>query len=289
MPPEQFIAMLNDRYAWASLVRVNVSRSSFAALLLPWLASPEGYEMSAIQFEQTLRKHVDRWLASGRGKRSDVLDSQCGEADYPSFRCADEDVLRLATSYVQDNFAHVLRSQAGLRLEIPSLFDMPGKYDDPKAFGEEAANRLFVTTLMSDWCRRVAKCRNESCGTYFLLKKVNFTYETGTFCRACNRKRSLRAAVISTKEKREIYRHELHRAAAKAAWRFGVLDEKWDQSSRVRGRMVNAVNQELRRSPNYRLLGLGVVTNKWISQNLREIESFIRELSDPGEGYTAFE
>lgn len=279
--PEEFIAALNDPYEWASRAREAVTRGGVAALLCPWFASPDAYEMSALQFQDTLRAQVDRWLATGRGIDSDFVEPRFVEAEDPSLRCVDDDTLRLAMRYVGGNFAQVCRSQAGLRLEIPSLFDIPhNKYDNPRAFAEEEATRLFLTALMSDWRQRVAKCRNESCATYFLLKKVNFIYETGTYCRACNRKRSLGAAAVGTKKKREIYRHELQLAAARAAWRFNILDEKWHQSSRARNRMVNAVNQELKRSPNYRVLGLEVVTNKWISQNRTEIGSAIRELAD---------
>ncbi len=279
--PEEFINALNDRFEWASRCRNAVIRGGAAAIYCPWFTSPEPYNAAALQFHDTLRAHVDRWLASGRGIDSDFVDPRFTEAEDPNLRCVDDHTLRLAMRYVGDNFVHVGRSQAGLRLEIPSLFDIPhNKYGNPRAFAEEEATRLFLTALMSDWRQRVAKCRNESCATYFLLKKVNFIYETGTYCRACNRKRSLGTAAVDTKKKREIYRRELHQAAAKATRKSDRLNDRWYASNSARDRILSAVNRELRRSPNYRLLGLEVITNKWISQNRKEIESAIRELAD---------
>src|SRR5271167_4335266 len=166
--PDEFIAVLNDAYAWASRAKEAVTRGGVAALLCPWFASPEPFDAAALRFQDTLRAHVDRWLATGRGIDSDFVDPRFTEAEDPNLRCVDDDTLRLAMRYVGGKFAQVRRSQAGLRLEIPSLFDIPhNKYDDPKAFAEEEATRLFLTALMSDWRQRVAKCRNESCATYF--------------------------------------------------------------------------------------------------------------------------
>src|SRR5439155_5277290 len=62
-----------------------------------------------------------------------------------------------------------------------------GATDNPFTVVERAAQRLFVGMLFTEWSWKLAKCRNKSCGRYYLLNKARPVYKRGTMCGSCNR------------------------------------------------------------------------------------------------------
>src|SRR5207247_2483148 len=88
---------------------------------------------------------------------------------------------------------------------------------NPSTVVEPAAQRLFVGMLFTEWCWKLAKCRNKSCDRYYLLNKVRPVYKRGTMCAHCNSRGSATRRVLQLRAEQFAERLRLA-AAARKRW-----------------------------------------------------------------------
>jgi hypothetical protein len=146
-----------------------------------------------------------------------------------------------------------------------------GGQDDPLADAAEEAARLFTLLLASDWCNTLAKCRRKDCQRYYQLTKPRDLYKRGTYCRRCN---SAASAERITAENRRIRKERFLFLAVAALEEWQEKNEhQQTEYGQWKEYVTNYVNRRTRDAK---------ITSKWVTRNLRRIESVRQERTDRG-------
>jgi hypothetical protein len=221
--------------------------------------------------QELLRGWVDEWLDSGRDD-SGVEDPR--ERNFGKARST------ASAAHEPKNFRLVGRGNS-----LSPWFDTydqeptgslyPRIGQPPRS--TEYAREQLVFFLLSDVRFRLAKCRKEHCGTYFLLKHWNRQYKRGTLCDSCKRSRSEESAIKATAEVRKDAALQLHRLTAKKFAKQIRRTPSWHQQKELKDRIAGFLNAKIERS------ALGVVykrgiTGKWVarSENWNGIETALK-------------
>ncbi len=130
----------------------------------------------------------------------------------------------------------------------------------------EYAREQLVFFLLSDVRFRLAKCRKEHCGAYFLLKHWNRPYEGGTLCDSCKRSRSEESAIRATADVRKWAKAQLHDLAAKKFANQIRSNPDWHEQKDLKNRIAKFLNSRVERSEGLRAVYKRGITGKWVSR-----------------------
>jgi hypothetical protein len=155
-----------------------------------------------------------------------------------------------------------------------SLYSLSGQ--PPRS--TEYAREQLVFFLLSNVRFRLAKCRKDHCGTYFLLKHWNRQYKGGTLCDSCKRSRSEESAIKATAEVRDHAKAELHEFAAKKFAKQIRGTPRWHQQKELKGRIASFLNAKIERSESLRAVYKSGITGKWVarSENWKKIDTIVK-------------
>ena len=237
---------------------------------MDYLHSPTTQEPTT---QELLRGWVDEWLDSGRG-RDGVEDPR-----ERNFKKADGAALAA--------FKFSMHGKLLLLTDSNSLTPWISKYEgEPTGTlrplggprNEDYAREQLVFFLLSELRFKLAKCRKEHCGTYFLLKHWNRQYKRGTLCDSCKRSRSLESAVKATEKVRGDAAGDLHKfAAMKYAKQISGTPD-WHTQKALKNAIASFLNAKIERSESLRAVYKRGITGKWVarSENWNGIETALK-------------
>jgi len=130
---------------------------------------------------------------------------------------------------------------------------------------------IMATVLLSDLRFRLAKCRYQKCGRYFLLSHPREKpHANGLFC--CTAHNRAEAAMKGMKLRRAEATASLIESAAREVWR----QKKQGRAFRVKERLVATLNQQIARDRRQTREQLHV---NWVTRHWKEIQKKAEELS----------
>ena len=208
---------------------------------------------------EILRGWIDEWLDTGKGE--DGEDPR--RRDFKRAANVGEAVHKYSTR----GKIRLLGVGGSLHLWIE-------EYETPRKFGlrpllappnESYASEQLVFFLLSDVRFKLAKCRTEECGTYFLLNHWKRLYKQGTFCDTCQRRRSHESAKRATAQEREEIRYALHEAAAKRFRKEITANPLWYSSEALKKRVAAFLNTKFLEEESFWAAYPKGVTGKWVA------------------------
>jgi hypothetical protein len=239
----------------------------------------------ADRVRNSLRGYVDAWISSG------ILDEQ-SESPYARSdeRVADSayspnsslDALMLFNCFGFFRQSHELRVWYPPTASAPSLQLTPR----PVKASERAhqhATALMVGVLSTDLRYRIAKCRYQKCGHYFLLsERRRERYANGIFCRpSCNRAAS--AARLTT-QRRRLFNPTVIEWAARELSGQGCTE---DDSLARKKKLLLKLNKRFARHKDPNLCGArkqnrdgSYVALNWLTRHWTEIQVKALEIGD---------
>lgn len=243
---------------------------------------------------ESLRRYVELWLATGRTE--DGTETPSSRRPTNGIHEIVEDYHRthhvipvpLTDGYAVLTLPPVNRDTLGdertvdyaneidhHRLASPAL-RRRGKPTKRFSVAEDAAQRMFVGMLMSDWRLRIASCRK--CGLYFLLSHPKRTYPMGTHCPDCRRKRSLESATRATRQTRGQAARKLWALAGHRFKRRLRKAENWPWDPKLRTDIIEFLQTEIQKNEALTSAYPLGITTKWLSwsKNYRPIASIAR-------------
>jgi hypothetical protein len=211
---------------------------------------------------EVLRGWIDEWLDSGRGKDGveDPRDRNFKQAEGVALAAyefskrgkilllTDSNGLAPWISKYESELTGTLRPLLGVR-------------------NEDYAREQLVFFLLSDLRFKLAKCRKEGCGTYFLLKHWNRQYKRGTLCDSCKRSRSKESAIKATAEVRDHAKAQLHDFAAKKFAKQILRTPDWHKQKALKNAISKFLCAKIERSELLRTVYKSGVTGKWVSRS----------------------
>lgn len=294
LDPSDVIAALNGnsriwRMDWAGML---------AGLADTEFLQAERIDEARCQREHTesLRRYVDMWLATGRGSggfevpwlrkptngiheivehfhRTHHLTPVPLEDGYTVLTAPSVDRDTLGDEHTVD---HVPNSGHGI---APPTVRRRGKPGRQFSVAEDAAQRMFVGMLMSDWRLKIAGCCK--CRWYFLLSHPKRTYPNGTHCPECLRKRSQASAGGATHKARKEAERKLYDLAAKRFKRKLLKTPDWHRDVALRTEVLEFLNEQIERTDSLKRVYPNGVSGKWLSwfKNRNGIDRAVREES----------
>lgn len=214
--------------------------------------------------QELLRGWVDEWLDSGMDNNG-VEDPR--ERSFDKAR----DPALAAHEYCEQRKFHLVASGNSLRPWFTEYDKEPtgGLYpligSPPRSI--EYAREQLVFFLLSNIRFRLAKCRKEGCGTYFLLKHWNRLYKRGTLCDSCKRSRSEESAIKATAEVRDHAKAQLHDFAAKKFAKQIDSTPDWHRQKALKNTIAKFLSAKIERSESLRAAYKSGVTGKWVSRS----------------------
>jgi hypothetical protein len=222
--------------------------------------------------QELLRGWVDEWLDSGKDDSGveDPRERNFGKARGTASAAREPRNFRLVGSgnSLSPWFDTYDKEPTG------SLYPLIGQ--PPRS--TEYAREQLVFFLLSDVRFRLAKCRREHCGTYFLLKHWNRQYKRGTLCDSCKRSRSEESAIKATAQVRDDAKAELHNLAARKFAKQIRSTSRWHQQKELKDRIADFLNAKIERSDSLGAVYKKGITGKWVarSENWNGIETTLK-------------
>lgn len=225
------------------------------ALLNQKEAHPRGVSTAYITpppaTRDTLTPWIDDWLDSGRTANGDEPLSRTFEKAKTAAIAASEFSMRRVFLFPQGN---------SLSLSI-ATYDP--EFSEPRP--EDFARENLVLFLLSEFRHKLAKCRNETCGKYFLLTRINRLYKRGTLCDSCQRRRSQDSAKASTANERRHLRLALHIEAAKRFSRQIGANADWHEDEAIKTKIAEFLNAKFSDREPFRTAYPNGITGKWVA------------------------
>jgi hypothetical protein len=211
-----------------------------------------------------LRAWVDEWLNSGRTPEG------VEDARERSFNFAPHNVGQAADDFTKRWKIRLAPSSQRIKLKVEP---------DPlfRHSHEDRATERLILFLLSDLRFKLAKCRIESCGQYFILNHWKRTYKRGTLCATCQRLRSLQSAAQSTAEARHRAEEKLYELAAKRFGRRLQSNDNWAQDAALNEQMIEYLNSEIKANAELSKVYPKDITKKWLGweKNQMSIEAAV--------------
>lgn len=224
--------------------------------------------------QELLRGWVDEWLDSGKGNKGveDPRDRTLEKAAAAAL-AAREYSKQGKILLLPDANSLVLWLEKHDKEPTGSLYS---PHRPPRSI--EYAREQLVFFLLSDVRFRLAKCRKEYCGTYFLLKHWNRQYKGGTLCDLCKRSRSEESAIRATADVRNWAKAQLHDFAAKKFAKQIRNTPRWHQQKELKDRIAGFLNAKIERSESLGAVYKRGITGKWVtrSENWNGIEAALK-------------
>jgi hypothetical protein len=228
--------------------------------------------------QELLRGWVDEWLDSGKNNYG-------GEDPRERNFKKDSGVGLAAYEFSKQGKIRLLPDSSSLALWLAESDKEPTGHfypliGSPPQSAEYAKEKL-VFFLLSDLRFKLAKCRKDSCGKYFVLKHWNRLYKRGTVCESCQRSRSLESAVNATAESRRKAGNTLHQLAAKKFIRQILVAPDWPIDGKLKERIVLYLNSEIKRTDSLKAIYRDGITGRWLAnaKNWNPIVSEARKLN----------
>lgn len=240
---------------------------------------------------ETLRRYMDMWLATGRTKSGSERPTQrrptneIHQVVERFFETHHFIPVPLPDGYEVRTLPPVNRVTLGDKRSVvysphrndlihPPVIRRRGNPGNSFSVAEDAAQRMFVETLLSDWRLKIAACR--TCGIYFLLSHPKRAYPSGTYCSLCGRKRNLKRAFQATREARREATQEL---CFLAATRFRPRIRKakdWPWNPKLRASIIEFLSQQIESRDSLHSVYPRGITGKWLSwaKNYKQISAF---------------
>jgi hypothetical protein len=138
---------------------------------------------------------------------------------------------------------------------------------------EEAA-RLFTGLMLSEWGRRLCRCRYRACGEYFLKERLRRApLVHGTFC--CRQHQQKASATDCVNKSRAKNRRELiEKAAAILVRRQKVASPQWLEDQNCKRQLASALSAT-QLCQRHKL----VLRSNWVTSHCHEIEKRRLELT----------
>jgi len=228
---------------------------------------------SQSRISDILRQWVDEWLDSARAKngvedpRERSLEKAVGAAV-------------AAYNYSRRGKIRLLPTEGGLAIHLE---DGTRKFTKPMTSfhihnvrplavtDEEIAEGELVFFLLSDLRFRLAKCRADGCGCYFVMKKWRQRYFNGTKCPVHQRSSSLDSAKKATAAARTKAAETLHRLAAKKFGRQIRRSPEWYMKPQLKATIAAYLNDHVHRTPELAAIFLtGVrkgISGMWLARH----------------------
>jgi len=211
---------------------------------------------------EVLRGWIDEWLDSGKGKDGveDPRDRRFKQT---------EGVALAAYEFSERGKIRLLTGSDGLAPWISTYEGEPTGALRPLLGprNEDYAREQLVFFLLSDLRFKLAKCRKENCGTYYLLKHWNRQYKRGTLCDFCKRSRSEESAIKATAEVRDHAKTQLHDFAAKKFAKQILSTPDWHRQKALKNAISKFLSAKIERSESLRTVYKSGVTGKWVSRS----------------------
>jgi hypothetical protein len=209
----------------------------------------------------TLTRWVDEWLDSGRTQEG-VDDPRTRD-----FKRA-HNVDQAAYEFTDRQKVWFMGGSQNLELWLRQPFLEP----------EDLAREQLVLFLLSNLRFKLAKCRREGCGQYFVLKHWKRTYRRGTVCGSCQRSRSLESAAQATAEDRRAAQEKLYTLAAKRFRSRLRSNDNWAQDAALNEQLIEYLNSMINASAELSRVYRAGVTKKWLgwAKNRLGIETAVR-------------
>jgi hypothetical protein len=132
---------------------------------------------------------------------------------------------------------------------------------------EDISREKLVFFLLSDLRFKLAKCRKDGCGRYFVLKHWNRHYKLGTLCDTHQRSRSLESAVKATADSRRNAAKALHGLAAEKFANQITAAPNWPIDAKLKEKVVLYLNDEIHRSDSLKAVYRDGITGKWLARS----------------------
>jgi hypothetical protein len=150
----------------------------------------------------------------------------------------------------------------------------------PQLLAENEATELIVMLLLSGLRRRIAKCRYQKCGRYFLLreKPLKEIYAHGLFCSGVHNRSASAAKLV--KERRDMFNPTVMAWAAEV---LGQQKSKQEEDVALKRRLLPELNTRIRKDPNLNRgrrpnhLGNYIEVN-WLTRHWEEIQGKAEEI-----------
>lgn len=227
-----------------------------------------------LETQRKLREYVDDWLDSG--VRADGTEAP-GERNYDRARKVQDCVAFY--SYFCSTWITLPPGEQypEVRMGMPGL--KCGRVRS-QLLAEYEATEMIVMLLLSGLRRRIAKCRYEKCGRYFLLneKPRKETYAHGLFCSGLHNRRA--SATKLVKERRDMFNPTV------IAWAGDVLSQqksKMGEDAAFKRKLLRELNTRIRKDPDLHSgrrrnrLGTYIEVN-WLTKHWEEIQAKAEEI-----------
>ena len=211
-----------------------------------------------------LRTLMDEWLDTGRNDEEGESPGRRNIQMALKANCAVENfVKKYPPQFLGGDYSRFAYGRDG-HLEAGNVFEAQNI----------EATRLFVNFIISDWNKRLCKCRYSRCGKYFLREKPRPLYTNGTFC--CREHQRHGSAHALTTARRSKAKFKLIQWAAQWLAEPGRrLGKRWQSDQTLKDRLVVHLNKRMIRLANLFTERKQVRTH-WVTRNRDEIE---RELT----------
>jgi hypothetical protein len=208
---------------------------------------------------EILRVWIDEWLDSGRTKNGDDPQTRNIEKAKQAADAAYEFSKRGRIVLLPDGKSLGLWIAKYDPEPVSTLRPLVG----PRP--EDYAREHLVFFLLSDLRFRLAKCRNEHCGKYFLLTRTNQLYKRGTLCSTCGRGRSQESAKDATATARKVLRGELWASVAKRFSKQIAGNVSWYQDDALKKDIAAYLNSTFADSEPFKTAYKSGISGKWIA------------------------
>jgi hypothetical protein len=288
---EDFVSLLNKTAIRTSSLygtAPTYSRMNLPAAAHPGLYGDNVQPTPQSRISDILRMWVDEWLDSAKAKDG---------AEDPRERTLEkaEGAAVAAYNYSRRGKIRFFPTQGGLAIWLE---DKNRKFTKPMTTfhidnvrplavtDEEIAEGELVFFLLSELRFRLAKCRADGCGCYFIMKKWRQRYFNGTKCAVHQRSASLDSAKKATSIARINAPHKLFQLGAKKFARQIRSNPDWHRKPELKASIAAYLDGQVRRSEELTAVYItgarNGITGKWLARkgNWQGIEKALKAIPD---------
>jgi hypothetical protein len=257
---DEFLAILNRD---EPTVRPAIADSEQGGLAKVWWYTPPA------SVREVLRGLVDEWINSGYVNGVDVPRDRNLErapnVTAAAFQFSTRGKIRLLPDSDGDGLAVWL--DHGIEPGNSERFLLQKR--------ETFAVEQVTFMLLSDLRFKIAKCRRQACGSYFLLEQWNRQYKSGTLCGDCKIARRSASAGSATKEARRDAEEALFDLVARKFAEQLLRTPAWHRRPELKSKIVEYLNAKIKRSEELSAVYMTEprkgITGKWVARSKNRI------------------
>jgi hypothetical protein len=215
----------------------------------------QGRIVLAALVSSRLRTLVDEWLETGRNREFESPGVRNIEMTYLAYSAVDNFVRQYPPQFVPGGYSSFVYARGG-HFKAGNVFESR----------DVEATRLFVNLIISDWNKRLCKCRY--CGEYFHFEKPRTDYPHGTFCKP-EHQRNMSAYALTTSLRSQA-KSNLIKLAAHWLAALGPRSAGWKSDRTLKDQLAKHLSGQMSRKPNL-CSGRDQVTGSWVTWNRNQI------------------